>query len=387
MALITTRSLSELIGLIHDAGLTPALWPESIDRIRLALSGSAALLFTPQHDLEAGGIAISANLSAEQMARYRENYRQLDLCAQHGVKRKRLVPGSPLTDEDLPARRLLPSTYCREFLEQAKISRLCTSVIFGQDEPAVLPTVISIFRGFDARPFGHGAKNLLRLLAPHLSRSLRLTYRLCDTEQKLAASLATLDKLACGIVLFGHHGKVVHANQIACALLAENDGVGLKGKLPDGARLSTSCESRTASLNQLVTSAVSASSAEICSMPHGMRLPRKSGRPPIVINISSLPPNHEFEGSAGQVLAIGFLFDTALSTQPDTQLLAEIYGLTPAEIRLVGDLCSGSTLGEISEHHGVSTETLKSQLKSIFVKTGIHRQIEVVRLVCALTIK
>lgn len=388
MAQITTKELSELVGLIHEAGLEPALWPKSIDRIRLAMTSTAALLFTPQHDLEAGGIAIPANLSAEVMARYAEKHHQLDLWTQAGVKRKLFVPGTVATDDDLvPRRLLLSSPYYREFLEPANISRLCTSVIFGQDEPATLPTVISIYRGLDAPPFGAGAKNLLRLLMPHLSRSLGLMYRLRGAEQKLAASLIALDKLGCGIVLFGQHGNVVHANQMASALLAENDGLALEGKLPHGPRLSTSSEVRTTSLNRLVTGAVSPSSTESCIAPHGMRLPRNSGRPPIVINISPLPPNHEFECGTGQVLAIGFLFEATLSTQPDTRLLAEIYGLTAAETRLISELCSGWALGQISEHHGVSTETLKSQLKSIFAKTGMHRQIEVVRLASALVIK
>ena len=302
MAQITTKGLSELIGLIHEAGLEPALWPESIDRVRLAMTGTAALLFTPQHDLEAGGIAIPANLSAAVMARYAEKYHRLDLWTQAGVKRKLFVPGTVATDDDLlPRRLLLSSPYYREFLEPANISRLCTSVIFGQDEPAVLPTVISIYRGLDAPPFGRGAKNLLRLLMPHLSRSLGLMYRLRGAEQKLAASLAALDKLGCGVVLFGQHGNVVHANQMASALLAENDGLAIEGKPPHGPRLSTSSAVRTGSLNKLVIGAVSASSAENCIAPHGMRLPRNSGRPPIVINISPLPPNHEFERSAGPV--------------------------------------------------------------------------------------
>jgi DNA-binding CsgD family transcriptional regulator len=388
MAQITTKGLSELIGLIHEAGLEPALWPESIDRIRLAMTGTAALLFTPQHGLEAGGLAIPANLSTAIMARYAEKYHQLDLWTQAGVKRKLFVPGTVATDDDLlPRRLLLSSPYYREFLEPANISRLCTSVIFGQDEPAVLPTVISIYRGLDAPPFGRGAKNLLRLLMPHLSRSLGLMFRLRGAEQKLAASLAALDKLSCGIVLFGQYGNVVHSNQIASALLAENDGLTLEGKVPHGPRLRTSSEARTTSLNRLVAIAVSAPSTENCSTPRGMHLPRMRGRPPIVINISPLPPNHEFECGTAHVLAIGFLFEAILSTQPDTRLLAEIYGLTTAETRLVGELCSGWMLAQIGEHHGVSTETLKSQLKSIFAKTGTHRQIEVVRLASALAIQ
>ena len=68
-------------------------------------------------------------------------------------------------------------------------------------------------------------------------------------------------------------------------------------------------------------------------------------------------------------------------------MLGEIYGLTPAEIRLTSELCAGWSIGSIAAFHGVSAETLKSQLKSIFLKTGTHRQIDVVRMASVLAIK
>lgn len=388
MALITTRGLGELIGLIHDAGLKPALWPESLERIQSALKGTAALLFTPQHGPDRGGIAIPCNLSTELMTRYAEKYRHLDVWTQAAARRKLFVPGKVVTDKNLvPRQTLLSSPYFREFLEPANISRLCTSVIFGQDEPGVLPTVISIYRGLDAPPFSLGAKRLLRLLVPHLARSLSLMYRLRCTEQKLAASLATLDKLSCGIVLFDRHGEVLHTNAIAGALLEENDGAGLEGDAISPRRLTTASQSRTGHLNQLIASAVSTSSAETCAVARRMQLPRSSGRAPVVIDIAPLPPSHPFESGGGQALAIGFLFDSTAPTAADAQLLGDVYGLTPAEARLVHDLCGGLTLGKMGEHHGVSTETLKSQLKSIFSKTGVHRQIELVRLAGTLAVK
>lgn len=388
VAHIKTKDMSELIGLIHDAALAPSLWPESINRIRVALSGSAALLFTPQHDPGTGGFAIPENLSADLMARYAEKYHRIDLWTQAGVKRKLFIPGTVASDEDLvPRQILIDSPYYREFLEPANISRLCTSVIFGEDEPAVLPTVISIYRGVDAQPFGPGAKSLLRLLIPHLSRSLALMYRLRDAEQKLTASLAALDKIPNGVVLFGQHGNVVHTNAAASTLLAQNDGIGFETRRTTGRYLTTSSNARNAVLTRLVDNAISPSNVETCTTPRGMRLPRWSDRPPIVISVSPLPPKHQFENVDGQALAIGFLFDSGLPRQPDPQLLQDTYGLTPAEIRLVCHLCDGWVLGKIAHHLGLSTETLKSQLKNVFIKMGASRQIEVINLASALSIK
>ena len=388
MTSITTRQLSKLIGLIHDAALTPALWPDALDGIRRALAGSAALLLTPLHGPQAGGLAIPNNISAETMARYTETFHRLDLWTQAGESRQLFTPGTVATDEALvPREHLLASPYYREFLAPANISRLCTSVIFGQSDPENLPTVISIYRGIDAEPFGCMEKNRLRLLTPHLSRALGLMFRLRNAENKLAASLAALDKLSCGIILFGRDGCVVHTNSAAAELLKGNDSFCLAESVDGRHRLSTSSQTGTKRLDRFIESAVSTSAEAFIPVPQSMRVPGKSGGSPRVLSISPLPHDHGFVSRAGHAVAIGFLFDTMLPPQGDAQLLGEIYGLTPAEIRLASELCAGLSIASIAIFHRVSTETLKSQLKSIFSKTGTHRQIDVVRIASILAIK
>jgi DNA-binding CsgD family transcriptional regulator len=56
------------------------------------------------------------------------------------------------------------------------------------------------------------------------------------------------------------------------------------------------------------------------------------------------------------------------------------YGLTPAEARLALALFEGRSLGEFAEGNRVSRETVRSQMKSIFLKTGTRRQAELVSL-------
>jgi len=54
--------------------------------------------------------------------------------------------------------------------------------------------------------------------------------------------------------------------------------------------------------------------------------------------------------------------------------------LTPAEARLAAALATGATLEQIAAAHRVTEATLRSQLRSIFSKTGTSRQAELVRL-------
>lgn len=57
------------------------------------------------------------------------------------------------------------------------------------------------------------------------------------------------------------------------------------------------------------------------------------------------------------------------------------FGLTPAEARIVVHLADGRTLRDVADHTGVRASTLRSQLQTVFDKTGVRRQSALVALV------
>lgn len=63
--------------------------------------------------------------------------------------------------------------------------------------------------------------------------------------------------------------------------------------------------------------------------------------------------------------------------------LMSAFGLTCAEAEIAIALCSGSSRDDIAERRGVSLETLRSQLRSIYSKVGCSRETELVLLVKA----
>jgi DNA-binding CsgD family transcriptional regulator len=54
--------------------------------------------------------------------------------------------------------------------------------------------------------------------------------------------------------------------------------------------------------------------------------------------------------------------------------IGRFYGLTPAEGRLLDSLLRGLSLAEHARAEGTSLNTVKSQLRQIFAKTGYSRQ-------------
>jgi DNA-binding CsgD family transcriptional regulator len=66
---------------------------------------------------------------------------------------------------------------------------------------------------------------------------------------------------------------------------------------------------------------------------------------------------------------------------PREQFLQAKFGLTPAETRLVLLLVKGESLESCAIALNIKYETARSALKSIFQKTGTHRQTELVLMV------
>jgi len=64
----------------------------------------------------------------------------------------------------------------------------------------------------------------------------------------------------------------------------------------------------------------------------------------------------------------------------DERHVALAYGLTRAETRL-GALLDGKRLGDYAREAGITLFTAKGYLKQIFIKTGVNRQADLVRLI------
>lgn len=86
----------------------------------------------------------------------------------------------------------------------------------------------------------------------------------------------------------------------------------------------------------------------------------------------------KIESGAWWLLAL----DPARPPQPSLAELRRRYGLTDREGRLALEIVCGASIPATAQRLGVSQGTLRSQLKSIFRKTGSHSQSELVIRLC-----
>jgi DNA-binding CsgD family transcriptional regulator len=63
-----------------------------------------------------------------------------------------------------------------------------------------------------------------------------------------------------------------------------------------------------------------------------------------------------------------------------------LFDLTAAEARVAAGLLEGASIQDLSRRHRVSTETIRTQVKSLLAKSGVRRQGEFIAKLRAVSI-
>jgi DNA-binding NarL/FixJ family response regulator len=93
---------------------------------------------------------------------------------------------------------------------------------------------------------------------------------------------------------------------------------------------------------------------------------------PLLLSISRL--------AAAPTSAAIIITQPSGSTESDIQPLAEHFGLSPVEVRVVSQLVKGLSVQEAATCLHLKVQTVRTYLKQIFHKMGVHRQIELMQL-------
>lgn len=107
-------------------------------------------------------------------------------------------------------------------------------------------------------------------------------------------------------------------------------------------------------------------------------LPAQSGRPPIVVHF--LPRRRSALDIFSGAYALMYVTELVIKAGPQPALLEALFDLTAAEAKVATQLVKGLSVSEIALRQGVASNTVRMHLKSIFAKTGVHRQAELVGL-------
>jgi DNA-binding CsgD family transcriptional regulator len=178
----------------------------------------------------------------------------------------------------------------------------------------------------------------------------------------------TLGFLDCGWAILDRRLKVLHLN----ARIREFIG---KGLIIVDRQLSSFCRADQERLTNYLRSIFCGSLSATGADPTFVHLPRRDQLPLIVrahCVSRSLPDENP------DALGIVLVTDPEHSPFPKQSLLQVALGLSNSEARIAAALINGVSLVQAADRVGVSHETARSHLKSIFAKTNTNRQGELI---------
>ncbi|MBI3147077.1 MAG: helix-turn-helix transcriptional regulator [Betaproteobacteria bacterium] len=375
----TDGTMERLIGNIYDAGLNDERWQEVFDTILKLTRSHAGQLFTPEALSEAdGGIALAKGLDPSLFPDYAADYFRHDLWKQRVVERGFARTGCTYTDAHLvDEAEWQRSEFWNGFLKRQELYRLCGGVVHDGSDSSLPLTALACYRDPRAQPFGAKEQRIVAKVLPHLRRSLAIRAKLHPARQSPAA--LALDVLGLPVLVLARDARLLFANAAAAELLTQGGVVSLRlGRLvlADG--------TGQRELDELLAHANTGfrqMAPRSCSLALGN--PLAGG-----LVLSLMPVGRlALQGMvAGGAAAIAFLSRTDRPLPLDAGLARAVYGLTWAEAALAVALAQGQSLEQHATTRGVSIHTARSQLRSVFEKTGVSRQSELIRALLAVAV-
>ncbi|TKT75908.1 helix-turn-helix transcriptional regulator [Aquamicrobium sp. LC103] len=228
---------------------------------------------------------------------------------------------------------------------------------------------LRVFRTTDRDAFTQDDSAEADVLVAQIARSLDLAARLDGSTVEKSLYSDALDKLNVGVILVDQSGRLCSVSALAERFLAARDGIQAQlGKL----RATSTGEDR------LLQAAIR-EATDSCKpgVSRGVSLTKESGARTLGVMVRPMAGRRP--GASPR--AVVYIRDCDVVPEVESEFVRQIFDLTPAEAAVTRRLTSGLSLEDAAMSLDISRNTARAHLRSIFAKSGISRQTELVRLV------
>ena len=368
------ETFESILASLHEAALDPGGWPDAsglIDRV-LGTYGST--------------LACGDGGSEED---YRLYFLWTCFRGERRRDRERLYLETyyPL-DEAIPRLRRLPynrliriaDVYTEEELKSSEAyNALRTSAHAGQAINVRLKgtdglrIMWQVKDPLDGEGWSSAQLDWIRRLLPHVRQTVSVRQTLARAGALGARLTDMLDAAGLGVVQLDGRGSIAAANDRARDLLRTGDRLFDK----DGLLFARSPRDDD-DLQKLLSRALPPFGAQ--GAGGSMVLRRAGPLPPLVLHVNPTGPQ-ETDYPISPVAALVLVIDPATRIDVDPAVVAGVLDLTEMESRVAVQLVQGMSVHEIAAAMGRKESTIRSHVKRTFVKHGLSRQADLIRLV------
>ncbi|MFY0613223.1 MAG: helix-turn-helix transcriptional regulator [Hyphomicrobiaceae bacterium] len=356
---------------IYDAAFDPTLWPSVLERISDHTNSGATTLLTANVETGNQALNYSARSPEEVMEGYMRDYYATDLRVPKLFDYRvgeAILSDAMLTEDEALANRELHSFFAGFELANMTGSNLSLNSNL---------TWLGTARGKIHQPYTSEELTNFENLLPHVRKSVRMHLTLLDMEAR-SASLESIWNLSKSAVLFlNDNWKVSFCNEAAIRLT----DLGLLSIANDDLRFSARADQvsfrrcclqlQSAHLETpgFVDSLLATDSA---FNQYGVRLFQLPGERPYM--------NYQHSAATYMVTIVPLSSPDQVSRRDLTRFCA-LFKITDAEQDVVLALLNSIPLQSLAEQHGKKIDTVRKQLRSVMLKTGVQSQKQLVQLV------
>jgi DNA-binding CsgD family transcriptional regulator len=346
-----------LVDRIYEAAVVPELWPGVLREISLLSGCFGGVLFTT-----AAGEVMRWTGSGEAKSLF-ERFLENRAAQEDNIRLKSAI-----------AARHHGFFGNHQLYGRAEMDRsaIYTTFFFpnglGYAAGSVLPLPNGDVAVFDLeRRYSDGpvsAEELARLdaLRPHLARAAALSMRL--SLQRARDIVGALNRAGMPAAILGRQNRLLAANPLLEAMSGQLIFLARGGlALADAAS------------NRLLVNCLDARAHDAAS---SIPIPARGSNPAAVLHALPLPgeASDVFNG-ASTLLAVTRL---DRPSAPSAELLSGLFDLTASEARVARSISEGRSTDELADVLNLSRGTVRFYLKSIFAKTGVNRQVDLMAL-------
>ena len=355
-----------LVDRIYEASATPDNWPAVMHDLAATVGAAGGCILTRRSDswigwrysegLAPGGEAYLRSAAAQ---------RSQTTARLIGANRAGFVTSQELfTDEEYRSDPMITDWAAPIGLLHAAASAIMV--------PSGDFIVVQVQRSKELPGLSSGEVALLDAFRPHLARSGLLAARW--RMERLTAAAEALALIDLPAAISDRDGRILIAN------VQMQQTTGYINWLP-GDRLGVADVAARTMLSAALMQATDTASTSVRSLP----IMGESGQPPAVLHVVPLRRSARdiFDGG----YAVLVLTKVMRANVSNIGLLQGLFDLTPGEAAVAAMMTQGLSLNEIAQSRDVSNETVRSQAKSIFQKTGTSRQSDVASLLSGLSLK
>jgi hypothetical protein len=211
-----TEQLLRLIASIYDAALDSARWPSVLEQSARYVGGTASALFLKDVAQHSQDEVYTWGYDADFIKSYKATYIHFDPFS-IGLFLSGVDVVISLVDL-MPHTEFQQSRFFKEWVQpQNWIDAICATL----EKSNSAYSAVSVIRHVRDGIADQESRERMRMIVPHLRRSVTIS-RIMDAKERQGAALAeTLDGLSAAVFLLDPTGRVMHANAQARTMIAE----------------------------------------------------------------------------------------------------------------------------------------------------------------------